>query len=103
MFNYGGRDELIKAFQNLVKDGKCDENLTEEMVSDYLYTSGIPDPEVIIRSSGVNRLSNFLLWQSSYSEIFFVDELWPDFDQNILYHVIRQYINIDRKFGGVND
>ena len=103
--NYGGRDELVKAAQAFAKDvaaGKCTaEDLTEQMLSSYLYSNGVPDPELIIRPSGEMRTSNFLLWQSAYSEYVFLDVLWPDFDPDDLDEAIREYHRRNRRFGGV--
>ena len=103
--NYGGRDELVKAAQAFAWDvaaGKCTpEALTEEMLSSYLYSDGVPDPELIIRPSGEMRTSNFLLWQSAYSEYVFLDVLWPDFGPDDLDEAIREYHRRNRRFGGV--
>ena len=103
-FNYGGRDELVraaKAFAADVAAGKyAPEELTEEMLSGYLYSADVPDPELIIRPSGEMRTSNFLLWQSAYSEFVFMDVLWPDFDAKDLDEAIRQYHTRNRRFGG---
>ena len=103
-FNYGGRDELVraaKAFAADVASGlKTPEELTEEALSDYLYSAGIPDPELIIRPSGELRTSNFLLWQSAYSEFVFMDVLWPDFTGDHLDEAIAQYHKRNRRFGG---
>ena len=103
--NYGGRDEIVKAakaFATDVASGKCDaEDLTEEMLASYLYSSGVPDPELIIRPSGELRTSNFLLWQSAYSEYVFMDVLWPDFGPADLDEAIAQYHRRNRRFGGV--
>ena len=103
--NYGGRDELVRAaraFAQDVADGKrSPEELTEEVLSSYLYSAGVPDPELIIRPSGELRTSNFLLWQSAYSEFVFMDVLWPDFGPRDLDEAIRQYHLRNRRFGGV--
>lgn len=103
--NYGGRDELVKAAQAFSADvlaGKhAPEDLTEELLSSYLYSSGVPDPELIIRPSGELRTSNFLLWQSAYSEYVFLNVLWPDFGPDDLDEAIRQYHQRNRRFGGV--
>ena len=104
-FNYGGRDELVRAaklFAQDVLDGKCKpEELTEEKLSGYLYSADVPDPELIIRPSGEMRTSNFLLWQSAYSEYVFLDVLWPDFSPEDLEEAIMQYNQRNRRFGGV--
>ena len=103
--NYGGRDELVKAAQAFSADvlaGKyTPEALTEELLSSYLYSDGVPDPELIIRPSGELRTSNFLLWQSAYSEYVFLNVLWPDFGPEDLDEAIRQYHQRNRRFGGV--
>ena len=103
--NYGGRDELVRAAQAFSADvlaGKHrPEELTEALLSTYLYSDGVPDPELIIRPSGELRTSNFLLWQSAYSEYVFLDVLWPDFGPKDLDEAIRQYYQRNRRFGGV--
>ena len=103
--NYGGRDELVyaaKAFARDVAEGKRQpDELTEDMLSDYLYSAGVPDPELIIRPSGELRTSNFLLWQSAYSEYVFMNVLWPDFGPDDLDQAIAEYHRRNRRFGGV--
>ena len=103
--NYGGRDEIVraaKAFAARCAAGECSADaLTEDMFSGLLYTAGLPDPELIIRPSGEIRVSNFLLWQSAYSEYYFTDVLWPDFDEKELDKAIAAYSRRDRRFGGV--
>ncbi len=103
--NYGGRDELVKATQAFAQDvatGKYKaEDLTEEILSSYLYSAGVPDPELIIRPSGELRTSNFLLWQSAYSEYVFMDVLWPDFGPRDLDRAIEEFRSRNRRFGGV--
>ena len=103
--NYGGRDEIVraaKAFAARCAAGECSADaLTEDMFSGLLYTAGLPDPELIIRPSGEIRVSNFLLWQSAYSEYYFTDVLWPDFDEKELDRAIAAYSRRDRRFGGV--
>jgi undecaprenyl diphosphate synthase len=96
--NYGGRDEILHAARECLAAG---EELTEENFSRHLYSAGIPDPELIIRPSGELRLSNFLLWQCAYSEFYFCDTLWPDFDEAALDAAIIDYQKRDRRFGGV--
>ena len=102
--NYGGRDEIVRAaraFSQDVADGKrTPEELTEELFSDYLYSSDVPDPELIIRPSGEQRISNFLLWQSAYSEYVFMNVLWPDFTPEDLDKAIEEYHRRNRRFGG---
>ena len=101
--NYGGRDEIIKAIKEIakeVKDGKIDiEDITEEMVSNNLYTKDEPDPDLMIRTSGELRLSNFLPWQLVYSEFLFIDKNWPDFTEEDLDNAIEEYQKRTRKFG----
>ena len=103
--NYGGRDEMLHAARRFAQDctrGEAvPEDLTEEGFSSYLYSAGIPDPELIIRTSGEERLSGFLLWQCAYSEFYFCDTLWPDFDSRALDQAIIAYQSRDRRFGGV--
>ena len=103
--NYGGRDEIVHAARRFAAQcaagEKKPEELTEEAFGGLLYTAGIPDPELIIRPSGEERVSNFLLWQSAYSEYYFTDVLWPDFDERELDRAIAAYQKRDRRFGGV--
>ena len=103
--NYGGRDEIARAcraFAQDVKDGKREvDELTEDLLSSYLYSADVPDPELIIRPSGEMRTSNFLLWQSAYSEYVFMDVLWPDFGPDDLDSAIEEYYRRNRRFGGV--
>ena len=102
--NYGGRDEIIKAAKSFAEDvhsGKVKvEELTEDVFSRYLYSYDVPDPELIIRPSGELRTSNFLLWQSAYSEYVFLNVLWPDFKEKDLDEAIAQYNGRNRRFGG---
>ncbi len=101
--NYGGRDELLRAIKKIateVKDGKLElEQITEETVSNNLYTQGQPDPDLLIRTSGELRLSNFLPWQLVYSEFLFIDKNWPDFEEEDLDNAILEYQKRTRKFG----
>jgi len=102
--NYGSRDEILQAVQRYI-DEKCKTDtlspcLTEEEFSKHLYTAGIPDPDLVIRPSGEKRLSNFLLWQSAYSEFYFTDTLWPDFSEKELDKAIAEYQSRDRRYGG---
>ena len=101
--NYGGRDEILRAAKLYAADlaaGKADPDLTEEGFSRYLYSAGVPAPELIIRPSGEMRTSNFLLWQSAYSEYVFMDVLWPDFREEDLDRAIMEYTRRNRRFGG---
>lgn len=101
--NYGGRDEIVNAIKNIsedVKNGKLSkEEINEELVSNYLYTAGIPDPDLIIRTSGELRTSNFLPWQIVYSEFLFLDKYWPDFSEEDIDMAILEYQKRNRKFG----
>ena len=103
--NYGGRDEIVRAARAFALDcagGKADPNhLTAEQFRGYLYSRGVPDPDLVIRTSGELRLSNFLLWQAAYSEFYITDVLWPDFSKEELHRAIISYQNRDRRFGGV--
>ena len=103
--NYGGRDELLRAARAYAQDcaeGKADPNhLTEDQFGGYLFSRGIPDPDLVIRPSGELRLSNFLLWQSAYAEFYFTDVLWPDFSKEELHRAIAAYQSRSRRFGGV--
>jgi undecaprenyl diphosphate synthase len=99
--NYGGRDEITNAIKKIVASGVNPEDITEQTVSDNLYTSGMPDPDFIIRPSGEYRLSNYLIWQSAYAEYWFSDVLWPDFTPKHLEKAIEEYNHRNRRFGGV--
>jgi undecaprenyl diphosphate synthase len=102
-FNYGGRDEIIRAVRNIVEDGVAAEDVSEELISNYLYTAGQPDPDLIIRTGGDMRLSNFLTWQSTYSEYYATPIYWPDFDREELRKAIETFSNRSRRFGRVLD
>ncbi|MCX7884795.1 MAG: isoprenyl transferase [Caloramator sp.] len=103
--NYGGRDEIIKAVKNIyidmLKNNIDIEKIDEKLISNYLYTKNIPDPDLLIRTSGEIRLSNFLLWQIAYTELYFTDIYWPDFKPYHLYKAIIDYQKRDRRFGTV--
>ncbi len=105
--NYGGRDEIVRAVRRLAReaaDGKLDpESIDEELLGGYLDTAGAPDPDLIIRTSGEKRISNFLMWQSAYSEFDFPDILWPDFNKNRLIEAVERYNKRDRRFGGARE
>lgn len=105
--NYGGRDELVYAVKEMMKEVQAGrlqaDSIDDKTFDDYLMTSGMPDPEMIIRTSGEYRLSNFLLWQASYSELFFSNTLWPEFGTAELDDLIVQYQNRERRFGGLNE
>ena len=101
--NYGGRDEIVRAARAYAEDVRngAENDLTEETFSHYLYSDGIPDPELMIRTSGEQRLSNFLLWQCAYAEFYFTDVLWPDFDRAEFNRALEVFSKRDRRFGGV--
>ena len=102
--NYGGRAELIHAAESYARDfrdGVVTEPLSEEMFGNYLYSAGIPDPDLLIRPGGELRISNFLLWQSAYAEFYFTDVLWPDFTTDELDKAIAAYLNRERRYGGL--
>jgi undecaprenyl diphosphate synthase len=96
--NYGGRSEIIESIKKLVKSKK---EINEQNLSEFMYTSGLPDPDLLIRTSGELRISNFLLWQIAYTELYFTDVLWPDFRKEDLYKAIIDYQSRDRRFGRV--
>ena len=103
--NYGGRDEIVHAVRKLARrcaDGLLSPNeIDEQALSSAMYTAGQPDPDLIIRPSGELRTSNFLLWQSAYAELVFMDVLWPDFTPEYLDQAILEYVNRERRFGGI--
>ena len=105
--NYGSRDEIRRAVQDMARDvkkGALDpEEITEETISDYLDTKGLPDPDLLIRTSGEERLANYLLWQLAYTEFYFTDVPWPDFDKAEFVRAIEKYNGRDRRFGGVKE
>ena len=104
-FNYGGKAEIVEAVRRIAEQvaaGRLQPaDITELTIGEYLYTSGIPDPDIIIRTSGEQRFSNFLLWQGAYAELAFVDENWPDFDEAAFLRVLQDYTARDRRFGGI--
>jgi len=102
-FNYGGRDEIVHAVQRIIADGIPAEDVTESLISRYLYTSGLPDPDLIIRTSGEFRLSNFLIWQGSYSEYYYTDVYWPDFDKDEFHKALVEYNRRRRRFGKTDE
>ena len=96
--NYGSRLELINAFQNLIKNKN---QINEKNINKFLYTKNIPDPDILIRTGNTKRLSNFLLWQIPYTEIFFEKKLWPDFNENDFNRIIKKFANLKRNFGSI--
>lgn len=101
-FNYGGRQELIHAMKRMIADGIDPDSITEETVCAYLYMPDLPEPDLIIRTSGEYRLSNFLLWQGAYSELFFSPKYWPDFSEDDLDEAISNYTHRERRFGATS-
>ena len=98
--NYGSKQEIIFSIKNIIKKRK---KINEINISKNLYTNGVPDPEILIRTGNVKRISNFLLWQSSYSEIFFIKKMWPDFSKFDFYKIINKFHKINRNFGGLSE
>ena len=105
--NYGSRDEIKRAIQKMAEDVKAEklnpEEISEQTISDYLDTKGLPDPDLLIRTSGEERLSNFLMWQLAYTEFYFTDVAWPDFNKAEFEKAIAKYYQRDRRFGGVKE
>jgi len=98
-FNYGGRDEIVCAIQAMIRAGVKAEDVTDELVSEYLFTAGEPDPDLIIRTSGELRGSNFLIWQGAYSEWYFTPTYWPDFDKDALRSALEEFVRRERRYG----
>ena len=99
--NYGGRDEIVTAVKKIIESGIPADEVTDELISQNLYTAGQPDPDFIIRPSGEYRLSNYLIWQSAYAEFWFSDVLWPDFSPRHLEEALDSFSERNRRFGGV--
>ena len=99
-FNYGGRAEIVKACNELIAEGKT--KISEDDISKHVYTSEMPDPDLIVRTAGEYRISNFLLWQAAYSEFYFTNVYWPDFDKKELYKAIENFYTRKRRYGGLN-
>jgi undecaprenyl diphosphate synthase len=102
-FNYGGRAEIVDAVRRIVREGIPPEAIDEAAVNGRLYTAGIPDPDLIIRTAGEQRLSNYLIWQAAYAEYWFTPKYWPDFDKNVFYEALLDYSGRKRKFGMTED
>ncbi len=102
-FNYGGRDEIVRAVRHIVADQIPPERIDEKLISSYLYTSDLPDPDLIIRTSGELRVSNFLIWQGAYSELYATPTYWPDFDEGELIEALLEYGRRRRRFGKTDD
>lgn len=98
--NYGGRDEIVKAVKKIQSEGIVSDNIDENLISDRLYTAGLPNPDMIIRTSGEMRLSNYMIWQSAYAELVFLKKFWPDFREADLMKAISIYQKRNRRFGG---
>lgn len=98
-FNYGARDEIVHAVKSIIAKGVKSEDVTEEMISENLYTKNIPDPDLLIRTGGEKRISNYLLWQIAYSEILVTDEYWPEFGREALAGAVEEFKNRQRRFG----
>lgn len=97
--NYGSRDEIVHAVKNIIKDGVKEEDINEKLISDYLYTNKIPDPDLLIRTSGEKRISNYLLWQIAYSEVYITNTYWPEFDRDALALAIEEFAHRQRRWG----
>ena len=97
--NYGSRDEIVNAVKNIIRDGKKENEITQELISSYLYTKNIPNPDLLIRTSGEKRISNYLLWQIAYSEIYITDTYWPEFDKEQLAKAIVEFGLRQRRYG----
>jgi undecaprenyl diphosphate synthase len=102
-FNYGSRDEIVEAIQRIIKSGMSPQSINESTVCESLYTSGMPDPDLIIRTGGEKRLSNFLLWQAAYAEIYFTDVLWPDFNRSEIDKALQDFNKRQRRFGAIGE
>ena len=100
-FNYGGRAEIVEAVKKLIAKGVKADDITEEMISAHLYTADVPDPDLIIRTSGEMRVSNFLIWQGAYSEYYLAPVYWPDFDKEQMRLALEEYAKRHRRFGGL--
>ena len=100
-FNYGGRAELVDAVSRIVADGVAAGAVDEKLIAKYLYAPDMPEPDLVIRTSGEYRISNFLLWELAYSELVFTETLWPDFRRHDLFAAVREFQERSRRFGGV--
>jgi undecaprenyl diphosphate synthase len=102
-WNYGGRDEIVYAIERIIRDGIAPEDVNDKLVSRYLFTAGIPDPDLVIRTSGELRVSNFLIWQAAYSEWYVTPTYWPDFDREEYRRALEAFAQRDRRYGGVTE
>jgi len=100
-FNYGGRQEIVAAVKKLVQDGLKDSDINEAVLAQRLYTCGLPDVDLLIRTGGEKRLSNFMLWQSAYTELYFSPLFWPDFSEEEIQKILNDYSTRERRFGGI--
>jgi len=101
-WNYGGRDEIVCAIQKIIKDGIPPEKVTDQLVGQYMFTAGVPDPDLVIRTSGELRVSNFLIWQTAYSEWYITPTYWPDFDREEYRRALESFAQRDRRYGKVS-
>lgn len=102
-FNYGGRDEILRAVRSIVAAGVAADQIDETLINEHLFTHGLPDPDLIIRTSGELRISNFLIWQGAYAEYYATDVFWPDFDERELHLAIQEYSRRKRRFGKTDE
>lgn len=102
-FNYGGRDEIVHAVRQIIASGIPADEVTEDVLNQYMFTGGLPDPDLVVRTSGELRLSNFLIWQAAYAEYYFTPVFWPDFNKDELRKAIQEYANRTRRFGKTDE
>ena len=102
-FNYSSQLEIVNAVKNIINNNYLKKEINKELIENYLYTSKLPNPDILIRTGGYNRLSDFLLWQISYTEIFFLKKLWPDFNQSDLIKIIKKFKKIKRNYGALSE
>ena len=100
--NYGGRAEIVDAVKQMMRDGVDPDSVDEATIGRYLYTKDLPDPDLVVRTSGEYRTSNFLTWQSAYAEYYITDVYWPDFDEQELHKALAQFASRERRYGGVS-
>ncbi|CAB4833477.1 unannotated protein [freshwater metagenome] len=100
-FNYGGRAEIIDAVKAMVAEGVAEKNVTEKALRKHLYHPDMPDPDLVVRTSGEHRISNYLLWEMAYSELVFPEVLWPDFRREHLYEAVLEFQRRERRYGGL--
>ena len=100
-FNYGGRAEIVDAVQRIIRDGVSPDKVDDKLISRYLYAPDMPDPDLLVRTSGEFRISNYLLWEIAYSELYFTETLWPDFRREHLFDAVREFQARERRFGAV--